>query len=74
MRPIAVRSLWHIAHAVSYEPSPSRGCKEAALTPAMTLTRLRHPPQDHPPAGSRQPFSAPQCGQQKPSGYRSQSR
>jgi hypothetical protein len=29
---------------------------------AKTRTRLRHPPQDHPPAGKRQPFLAPQCG------------
>ena len=33
VRPIAVRSLWHIAQAVSYDPSPSNGCSEAALTP-----------------------------------------
>ncbi len=100
MRPIAVRSLWHIAQAVSYDPSPSSGCRDAALTPffvtainqaasnqtvsgvrvswktvpASTRTRLRQPPHDHPPAGSRQPFSEPQWVQRKPSGHRNQSR
>lgn len=35
MRPIAVRSLWHMAQALSYDPRPSSGRSEAALTPFL---------------------------------------